>query len=1192
MYNKREFTEACLRALQENTPAHLYEIIIVDNASSDDTAEFLKQTSLPVRTLRNQENQGFARACNQGAAAARADLILFLNNDTEPQPGWLEPLLQILDSDREVAAVGSKLLYPDGTIQHAGILIVDDHPSADPLMAVNAHQGRPSDFPLANVPLTVQALTAACLLVRKTAFLEAEGYDETYWNGYEDVDLCFKLRDKGGKLVYLPSSVVIHHESQSGPERFRKAQHNIERLHMKWLGKVQPDLIIAHGGSSEETGAVLAPFRSGKDDRWLMEDSAKKPETVSIVILTWNQLHLTRECLASIERHTPELHEVILVDNGSTDGTVPWLRETVRNRENHTLIENRENLGFSKGCNQGIEAARGSHILLLNNDTVVTPNWLGGLMECLHSAPDVGIVGPMTNSISGIQKVPAVPYADTAALDGYATEFRKKYRGRRIPLRRIVGFCMLFRKELVNRIGLLDERFGSGNFEDDDYCLRAALEGCRNLVAGDVFIHHHGSASFKGNGIDFTKAMTGNLGLFSRKWSGPFTDGYLAKQILTLKTLEKADEHFQRGEVDKGVETILQEGIKLIPAEERFYFFLAERLIDEQRHEDALGVLSELPHSGQATRTSLLKAQAYEGLGEIITAAELLDEVPSFGQYSASAYNLRGILSYHAGSRTEAEAHFRKALECDPGFADSFTSLGVLAWSDGRYNEAFDYLERGFLLSPTSRDCIERYHDAIQDPDHLARAIDSFTEARRLFPKNRRIAFLLIDLLLRSNQKEKALQQIQEVILEFGLAEGLLEASLPLREEIGPREPADPNAPTSLSVCMIAKNEESNLPRCLTSLLPLADEIIIVDTGSDDRTRDLSRVFGAKVYEFPWNGDFSAARNESLAHATCRWILVMDADEVLSPLDHEKLRQQLSEKAAAPHAFAIVSRNYMLQVNREKWQANDGRYPLEEAAGGWVPSTKVRIFPNGKGIVFENPIHEIVEPSLERTGIPVSDSEIPVHHYGFLDEERITAKKLSYYELGIKKLAEKEHDLKALYELAVQAGELARHEEAAELWEKALALNPAMEVAWFNLGYNLLMQSRFEESRQASRKALDLKPGYREVITNLAMCELCIGSSEEALALLEKSLLQHPDDPNTLLMTGISLVCTGRSKEGKKYFRILRERMIDFAAFLNECADKLLAAGKTELARDLLNVMKEEGYHNQRSEEIMRAMAA
>ncbi|MDD2338415.1 MAG: glycosyltransferase family 2 protein, partial [Geobacteraceae bacterium] len=113
VYNKLEFTKECLRALQANTPPHLYEIVIVDNASSDRTDKFLKEISSSVQTISNQVNQGFARACNQGADTAQADLVLFLNNDTEPQPGWLEPLLHILDNNPEIAAVGSKLLYPD-----------------------------------------------------------------------------------------------------------------------------------------------------------------------------------------------------------------------------------------------------------------------------------------------------------------------------------------------------------------------------------------------------------------------------------------------------------------------------------------------------------------------------------------------------------------------------------------------------------------------------------------------------------------------------------------------------------------------------------------------------------------------------------------------------------------------------------------------------------------------------------------------------------------------------------------------------------------------------------------------------------------------------------------------------------------------------------------------------------------------
>ena len=185
---------------------------------------------------------------------------------------------------------------------------------------------------------------------------------------------------------------------------------------------------------------------------------------VSIVILTFNQLDYTKKCLESIRKHTPGKHEIIFVDNKSTDGTIKWLKKLVKENPHYTLIANKENLGFAKGCNQGIEAASGEYILLLNNDVIVTKDWLSGMLECLDSSPDIGIVGPMTNSISGPQQVVKAGYASINNVDEYAGSFRSKNRYRRIPLRRIVGFCMLFRKDLVEKVGLLDEKLRNREF--------------------------------------------------------------------------------------------------------------------------------------------------------------------------------------------------------------------------------------------------------------------------------------------------------------------------------------------------------------------------------------------------------------------------------------------------------------------------------------------------------------------------------------------------------------------------------------------------------------------------------------------------------------------------------------------------------------------------------------------------------
>ncbi len=207
------------------------------------------------------------------------------------------------------------------------------------------------------------------------------------------------------------------------------------------------------------------------------------------------------------------------MDNGSTDGTVKWLKALTKENSNYRLIRNKQNLGFAKGCNQGIEASRGEFILLSNNDVVVGEGWLSGLLDCLNHAPAAGIIGPMTNNISGSQQVVSDEYQSIDDLDRYLERFRKLYHHRRIPLRRIVGFCMLFRRVLAEQIGLLDESFGTGNFEDDDFLLRAALAGYNNYIAGDVFIHHHGSRSFIGNKIDYGTTMSGNMRIFEEKWT-------------------------------------------------------------------------------------------------------------------------------------------------------------------------------------------------------------------------------------------------------------------------------------------------------------------------------------------------------------------------------------------------------------------------------------------------------------------------------------------------------------------------------------------------------------------------------------------------------------------------------------------------------------------------------------------------
>jgi GT2 family glycosyltransferase/tetratricopeptide (TPR) repeat protein len=224
-------------------------------------------------------------------------------------------------------------------------------------------------------------------------------------------------------------------------------------------------------------------------------------------------LAYTQKCLESLRRNTPQGHEVIVVDNGSSDGTIDFLRQSSQVR----LIENAENRGYPAAANQSIQAARGGYALLLNNDVVVPAGWLGRLLAPFERDPRLGLAGPRTNRISGPQQI-VVSYRDLADLDRFAADHAGRHAGELHPATRLVGFCLLIRREVIDTIGLLDERFGMGNFEDDDFCRRAIGAGFGAAIVGDAYVHHFGSASFTGNRVDLGALLRKNQAIYDEKW--------------------------------------------------------------------------------------------------------------------------------------------------------------------------------------------------------------------------------------------------------------------------------------------------------------------------------------------------------------------------------------------------------------------------------------------------------------------------------------------------------------------------------------------------------------------------------------------------------------------------------------------------------------------------------------------------
>ncbi|WP_437193296.1 glycosyltransferase [Planctomicrobium sp. SH527] len=555
----------------------------------------------------------------------------------------------------------------------------------------------------------------------------------------------------------------------------------------------------------------------------------RRPLLTSIILVTYNQLPHTQACLNSIRLVTDEPYEIIVVDNGSTDGTVDFLRADLHLR----LIENGCNRGFPAAANQGIQAAQGEQILLLNNDTIVTTGWLQRLTAALNSAPEVGLVGPVTNCISGEQQVP-VTYDELAQLDGFAWDWGKQHHQHYQPTDRLVGFCLLIKKEVVDRIGRLDERFGIGNFEDDDYCRRAQAAGYQSLIATDTFIHHVGSATFRGSGTDLRGLLETNQQRYREKWD--------------------------------------------------------------------------------------------------------------------------------------------RAQQPQPG----------------------------------------RRPQRVGCPHFLLEANDAG------------------ELLLQPN-------------------------------------------PIKLSACLIVRDNEQTIRPCLESLGPWVDELIVVDTGSQDRTPQICEELGATVHHWAWQDSFSLARNESFRHARGEWIFWMDSDDTIP----EHCGQKLKQLVDGEHPEQVLG--YVMQVHCP------GINPHDVTA-----VDHVKLIRNRPDLDWEFHIHEQILPAIRRAGGDVAWTDIYVVHSGSDHSEAGHVRKLERdFKLLHRDLAERPDHPFVLFNLGMTYADAGQHDQAIQFLNRCIHVSGPEEShlrkAYALLIGSLMQLNKVEEAFACCTQSLRLFPGDKELLFRQAM---------------------------------------------------------------------------------------------------------
>jgi GT2 family glycosyltransferase/tetratricopeptide (TPR) repeat protein len=595
----------------------------------------------------------------------------------------------------------------------------------------------------------------------------------------------------------------------------------------------------ALGEAGEEDGArrlardrrLLARAAPGQvpAEDWFMQAPPVGDEPASLLILCCNEAEVTRQCLESVLRHTRPPYELVLVDNGSGDDT-PALLEAIKGREGPDRVEvirNDENLGFARGCNQALRAARGAYLVLLNNDTVVTPGWLEGLIRhALSDYPNVGMVGPVTNYSRPPQLVEP-GYTSLDDLDAFALRRRKELAGQTLEAERLAGFCLLLRREVLDGVGALDESFGVGFFEDDDLCVRVRRAGYKLLVAQEVFVHHHGSRTFRNLGLDTTALLRDNLERFRAKWG---------------------------------------------PAEAAGY---------------------RLP-SGEGRQDT----------GPAPTA----------------------VLGEGGGAR--------------------------------------------------------------------------------------------------------------------------------------PR----------VSLCLIVKDEEDNLPACLGSAADLVDEVVVVDTGSADRTREVAARFGARV------DSFAAARNQIIEHARGEWIFWLDADDRLDEDNRAKLRQLFSRLPGGIGAYSMKCLCLPDPVSRTATVVDH-----------------IRLFSNYPAIRWQYRVHEQILPAVRKAGGTVRFADVVIHHTGYQDPA-LRGRKLQR-DLRLLRLEDEEHpdDPFTLFNLGSVYQELGDPEGALPLLRRSL-------------------------ERSHPRDSI-----VRKLYALMVGCHRRAGRPGEALSLCEEGLGVCPDDTELLFVHAVLL---------------------------------------------------------------------
>jgi len=725
----------------------------------------------------------------------------------------------------------------------------------------------------------------------------------------------------------------------------------------------------------------------------------------AIITTVHNSIKHTVNCVESVLAHSKDF-EMVIVNNGSTDGTTNYLREIAEKHGNFHIIENKENKTFAAGNNQGIEFVKKNfssveYIIFLNNDTVVTPNWISRMEGHFDNVPikNIGMVGPVSSMSNGHQMV--------GRQDSEA--WYSQYRGRWKQAGILFGWCIMAKAKVIEKIGGFDERFKNSH-EDNDLCLRAQLAGYKLIIAYDTYIHHLGQGTIR-NKYDIEKYKENgfiNRERYYDKWYKPGkkklvavyrTNGgkYLEKSLeQTSKFANHIIIHFCRFARDINRAEYIGQLSKKFPKITKVEFYDGIFQEDYERNwllQEAL----KLNKAGEADWCiSIDDDEIYED---------------KFIEQCQALMNPRNpeIFAYWC--------HWRTIWETRPD--------GEYYRTDSTFGRFSNY--RFFKLIQGQ----EIYHVTHPEGHHCGSAPLIAMENTKW--TNIRVKHLGYDT---SEQRQKK-YEFYEKNDNFKRKEDI--GYEDYRHLISTKVELQKYCPDHGISCLImVKNEEEHILECLENIYYLVDEIVVIDTGSTDKTLNKIEYFSkysripVKVFKMPWGDNYSIPRNFGKTKCTKKYILHIDADERFEIGDLDRLFR-LSEKGYDAVIFHVV--NYLEPITEHK----KPKYASTEA---------IRLFRNIPEFYYSGILHETLDDSFcayaRSHKIKFDRSHVLLHHYGYLRPEKRLKGKLQYYE----KLNEKQievtegRDPRPYYNLALHYLNGDDIGKAMQYFQKSLELNP------------------------------------------------------------------------------------------------------------------------------------------------------